>query len=335
MASKRRYPQDEDSSSYESDDPSLDNSSSESDWMPDTISSKKTKTKPPQQKARVQHLARDPNSLSSRSSTASGSPALLERIKKCIARGNHPNTPEEEAKTSLRMAAKLMTQHNIRQAEMYAEDGNMNKSQNRGDKSIVAITATKGKKAVGQGFVPNLAQAMQTFFDCMSYSSAHHFSIEWTFYGIPENTVSAAMAFEMTHNLILEWARAKRGVSVTHSYCMGVAEGLLEMARQEKEQEEMEAGSTPEDSEAMDGIQEFDSDGSSLLDINVNLPFWSSQKQLTVFRNTAKQTAEDFVREQNVKLYKKANRSRVRDMEEWKNGKRDSRKIDIRRRRLE
>ena len=45
----------------------------------------------------------------------------------------------------------------------------------------------------------------------------------------------------------------------------------------------------------------------------------------------AKQTAE----EQNVKLYKKANRSRVRDMEAWRNGKRDSRKIDIRRRRLE
>ena len=82
-------------------------------------------------------------------------------------KSEHPclNTPKEEAKTSLRMAAKLMTQHNIHQVEMYLEDGNMNKSQNRGDKSIVAITATKGKKAVGQGFVPNLAQAMQTFFD--------------------------------------------------------------------------------------------------------------------------------------------------------------------------
>ena len=51
-----------------------------------------------------------------------------------------------------------------------------------------------------------------------------------------------------------------------------------------------------------------------------------------VFRNTAKQMAEDFLREQNVKLYKKANRSRV---EAWKDGKGDSRKIDIRRRRLE
>src|SRR5437667_1060784 len=136
MASKRRYSQD-DSSSYESDDPSLDNSSSESDWMPGTMSSKKTKTMSPQQRARVQHLARDPNSLSDRSSTASGSPAILERIKKCIARGNHPNTPEEEAKTSLRIAAKLMTQHNIRRVGVCAGDGNMNKSQNQGDKGIV------------------------------------------------------------------------------------------------------------------------------------------------------------------------------------------------------
>ena len=56
------------------------------------------------------------------------------------------------------------------------------------------------------------------------------------------------------------------------------------------------------------------------------------KSKLMVFRNTAKQMAEDFLREQNVKLYKKANRSRV---EVWKNGKRDSRKIDIRRRKLE
>lgn len=48
------------------------------------ISSKKTGTKPPQQEATVQSLARDPNFLGDESSTASGSPAILDRIKKCM-----------------------------------------------------------------------------------------------------------------------------------------------------------------------------------------------------------------------------------------------------------
>jgi hypothetical protein len=46
---------------------------------------------------------------------------------------------------------------------------------------------------------------MEVFFDCKSYSTARPWSIEWTFYGIAPNTVAAAIAFEMAHNLILEW----------------------------------------------------------------------------------------------------------------------------------
>jgi len=48
---------------------------------------------------------------------------------------------------------------------------------------------------------------MQIFFDCKSYSTRKYTSVEWTFYGIAENTIAAAMAFEMAYNLIIEWAR--------------------------------------------------------------------------------------------------------------------------------
>jgi hypothetical protein len=51
--------------------------------------------------------------------------------------------------------------------------------------------------------------------------------------------VAAAVAFEMAHNLILEWVRGEKGINST--YCLVVAQGLCEMAKEEKRREEHEA----------------------------------------------------------------------------------------------
>jgi len=74
---------------------------------------------------------------------------------------------------------------------------------------VVSIKRAEGSKNTvnKQGFVNSLSYAMQTFFDCKSYSTRIYTSVEWTFYGIAENTIAAAMAFEMAYNLIIEWAR--------------------------------------------------------------------------------------------------------------------------------
>lgn len=44
---------------------------------------------------------------------------ILERIKKCFARGKHANTPQAEAEVALHMGSLLMVQYNITQAELH------------------------------------------------------------------------------------------------------------------------------------------------------------------------------------------------------------------------
>lgn len=80
----------------------------------------------------------------------------------------------------------------------------------------------------------DLEEAICRFFDCKAYSSQSFSSIEWTFYGVAEHTVSVAMAFEMTHNLIQGWAWPFHGVCARNSYCLGVAHGLKDIAKAEQ-----------------------------------------------------------------------------------------------------
>jgi hypothetical protein len=75
---------------------------------------------------------------------------------------------------------------------------------------------------------------MYTFFDCQCFSTDYKTSIAWSFFGIAENTVTAAIAFEMAHNKILDWACSYKGGSATFSYRVGVADGLASMANREK-----------------------------------------------------------------------------------------------------
>lgn len=78
---------------------------------------------------------------------------------------------------------------------------------------------------------------MCTFFDCKSLSTDYGIAVEWTFFGITSNTVAAALSFEMTHNLILEWACAYKGGAPTFSYRLGVAGKLRKTVSQEKQRE--------------------------------------------------------------------------------------------------
>jgi hypothetical protein len=192
---------------------------------------------PPRQTAKVKELAEEKTSDHVTEVEAN----ILARIRKCLDRANHPNTPEMEAKAALHMSSRLMAQYNVTQADVLAQATDSGEQKQYAGQSTVSISSTKDRyaRAISQTWVHGVASAMMMFFDCNSYSTALEFSIEWTFYGIAPNTAAAAIAFEMAHNLILEWARAKKGA--VNSYCLGVANGLREMAREEKRQEEHEA----------------------------------------------------------------------------------------------
>jgi hypothetical protein len=82
---------------------------------------------------------------------------------------------------------------------------------------------------------------MKCFFDCKFYSTTNYSALELTFYGIAENTVAAAMSFEMTYNLIAEWARPYKGVGSKNSDSLGISDKLCMMAEEEKVLKEVQA----------------------------------------------------------------------------------------------
>lgn len=167
---------------------------------------------------------------------------IIERIRKCWERGNHPTAAESEAKTALFLASRLMGQYNVNLADLLPKQTPENRAKLAGSTNV-SIRSTKGddRRVVHQGFVSTLAQSMDIFFDCKSYSCRQNVGICWTFYGIAKNADAAAQAFEMTHNKIVEWACAYSGTAASFSYCKGIADGLLSMAYKQKRQESEKA----------------------------------------------------------------------------------------------
>ena len=260
----------------------------------------KASSKPPQpkQKATVRSIASDPAPSKKMPTKAVRSEAILERIRKCLDRGRHPTTPEAEARSAVAKASKLMKDHNLTEAETFAESGTMQDESPLAGESVVSVTHTEGKKALNFAFTWPLECAMNNFFDCKSYHTARANSYDHVFYGISKNTAAAAMAFEMCYNLILNWALSKTGVSAKHSYCLGVANGLGELAEQEKKA-------------------------------------WIANNGLQLIVADGNKVAEDYLQAQNRKLRKGRKMTSAKDMAAYKDGQKDSKKIDVRGKRLQ
>jgi hypothetical protein len=62
----------------------------------------------PKLKARVKSLAPEPEIKSKSFADVPKTERIMERIRGCFARGQHPTTPEVEARTALTMAVRLM-----------------------------------------------------------------------------------------------------------------------------------------------------------------------------------------------------------------------------------
>ncbi|KAK7733547.1 hypothetical protein SLS57_000562 [Botryosphaeria dothidea] len=159
------------------------------------------------------------------------------RIIKCLEKNRHPTTSKAEADTAMRMAQKLLGEHNVVEAEILGYMS-LDEQMKRAGKSITSVrrVVRNGKQVLLGIFVKRLAKALSIFFDCKLYSSRRRTieEVYFIFYGISENTALAAIAFENIHNLIMEWARNKKGVSYTRSYCAGIAQGLANAAKKAK-----------------------------------------------------------------------------------------------------
>ena len=181
----------------------------------------------------------------------------MEKIKSCLTRGQHPSTPEAEAKRALLHTKILMKRYNVSRAEVLANEP-LSAQKEYGGQSVVflrRVDGDKSKPVQQQCFLDYLLWAMETFFDCKVYNTAYQrerpdgrtytSSVEYTFYGIAENTIAAAMGFEMAYNLISQWARSQKG---KNCYCLGAAMQLERMADIEKAEDEAQAKKAESDS---------------------------------------------------------------------------------------
>ena len=65
----------------------------------------------PVQTAKVKQVAEDVQTSTTEASSVDKK--ILDRIKKCLAKANHPNTVESEAQAAWRFSARLMQQYNV------------------------------------------------------------------------------------------------------------------------------------------------------------------------------------------------------------------------------
>ncbi|KAI4177678.1 MAG: hypothetical protein LQ343_000141 [Gyalolechia ehrenbergii] len=166
---------------------------------------------------------------------------VIERIKKCFAHANHKNANEQEARAAIMMASRIMEKYKISQAEVMLHEN----SQLRATRGGISTVNVWPAKSSGRPFIPGWTEwlygALEGFFGCRTFSTRYDDRIRYTFYGIAEHTVAAAVNFEAVHNQILDWSEKFTGVSTRNSYCLGVTDGLLALSREEQKATEKKA----------------------------------------------------------------------------------------------
>ena len=196
----------------------------------------------PPYKATVEKRALD-DTTSAGSALSEEEKLIFQRIQKCLDRANHPSASEQEAKAAFHLANRLMEQHKIFQAEVLAHASVSEQKQYAGQSDVSIRHWDKSKKTCVRhhAYLNHLAGAMEVFFDCKSYSTARASSLQWTFYGIAANTVTAAKVFEAAYNFVARKAQLQKGVKAKNSYCLGISWELLRMAEREKALQEAQA----------------------------------------------------------------------------------------------
>ncbi|PWN43369.1 hypothetical protein IE81DRAFT_322436 [Ceraceosorus guamensis] len=206
-------------------------------------------------RARVHALADTGSAISSSDNPTRASTidqGVLARIKKALSLAQHPNTGEAEAKQAMSISNRLMSRFNILQSDiLVSQDAEGESDLSRAGQSTVWVTATSGKGVNRELWMSTMSIAMTVFFDCKCYTERYYKCrgeqdrMQWTFYGLATNSSASAMAFEMCFNQAQVWCYgakdAFKGALAKNSYLAGIANGLYDMAEDEKEAEEKAA----------------------------------------------------------------------------------------------
>ncbi|GAW02005.1 Ankyrin repeat protein [Lentinula edodes] len=240
VAIKRRYTEYADTDSSQSE-----TELSDDDFLP-TRKSKKVKPSPkPPNEAKVKISAgADMDSIHSLPENIDQT--TLERIKKALNLSKHPGTTENEARQAMRLAMKLMAKLNITQAQVLESMEENDDISKQAGQSVVSICCQEGKSMYISTWSQTASFAVCNMFDVKYYTQVGDESnqIDFIFYGLGPNTVTAAYGFETVYNLIMNWRMANKeakGINGKNSYCRGVADGFYDFSKKEKRREEKEA----------------------------------------------------------------------------------------------
>lgn len=169
----------------------------------------------------------------------------MARIQKMLKLAQHPNTSEAEARQALRASTRMLSAVNLTEAEVMADESQAEQLQRAGH-SIVTVRHREGKTVSLERWSVTLGHAINVAFNVKYFYTRYssHDRIEFTFYGLRDNTVAAAISFEAVFNLALAWAAGRgdvKGRTGKNSYLLGLAESLYRMTSKEKKQEEKQA----------------------------------------------------------------------------------------------
>jgi hypothetical protein len=173
------------------------------------------------------------------SSTSDLADSTIIKIQRMLSRADG-TANEHEARTALKRATEQMTMLNITRAEVLSHSAG--KAAHAGH-SVVSIRRRDGNTQRIVRFSAwnyDLANAIKLFFGTKHYTSQAE-DIEFHFYGIAENTVASAHAFELVFNDISRWALDYKGMPARNSYCLGICETLRNDALRERREEERTA----------------------------------------------------------------------------------------------
>lgn len=128
---------------------------------------------------------------------------VQERIRKMLELGLHPDTPDIEAQQALKNAQRLLTKHNLQQAEvMKGSLKNLNAL--KGGMRVVELRSrgTNGGPGRFEQWIHELANIIAKYFDTQYYVQRHSLP-QVVFYGIKQNADCAGFAFAATFNRIV------------------------------------------------------------------------------------------------------------------------------------
>ncbi|MCO5572209.1 hypothetical protein L7F22_025961 [Adiantum nelumboides] len=124
------------------------------------------------------------------------------RIRKMLELGLHPDTPDIEAQQALKNAQRLLTKHNLEQADVLKGGLEANKHAFKAGMRMVELRSKdKNKPGRFEHWVYSLARIVSKYFDTQ-YFAQNQSMLKVVFYGIKQNVDCAGYAFAATFNRI-------------------------------------------------------------------------------------------------------------------------------------